>query len=180
MSLRDQLLKAGLVDKKKHRQVNRELKKKRKKKQSKRDKKAVVEAREAEAQRIAREAEIARRLERKQQLEAEREEGERRRRVRNLLRAYQVRPKRGPVPFFHLTPDRGHAHRMWVPESWAWDLRKGALAIAWLTDGDDPDYVVLPRAAAERVREHAPERILFFNDEAPPDDDPADKPFGLE
>ena len=48
MSLRDAMLKAGVVDKKKVQDVNRQLKQERKADQGARERKAVVEAKEAE------------------------------------------------------------------------------------------------------------------------------------
>ena len=143
---------------------------------------AVVRSETAAAERQAvLDAEVARKLEERRLRRLERDAVDRARAVRNLIRAYRLRFRPGPVPFFHWTPDRGHVHRMWVPESVAWDLRKGALGVAW--SGDDPEepaYVVVSGEAARRIQGHDPSRILFLNDGPPPKDDPAEKPFGLE
>jgi len=170
VSLRDQLLKAGIVDKKKVRDVNRALKDKRRQEQAHKERRKEIEAREAEARQQALEAELERtRLERARRV-AVREQQDRKRLVSNLLNAYKLPDRRGPQPFFHLTPDRHHAHRLWLPESFAWDLRRGALAVAWMgEDPENPDYVLLPAPAARRVATHEPQRVLFLND-GPPDD----------
>lgn len=176
MSLRDQLLKAGVVDKKKVRDVNRELKDQRKKEQAQRESHRELAAREAAEKKKARDEEIERvRVERARR-DAEREEQDRRRLVGNLLQAYKLPDRRGPQPFFHLTPDLRHTHRLHLPESYAWDLRKGALAVAWMgEDPEDPDYVLLPAATARRVAAHAPERVLFLNQGPPDPRDPAER-----
>ncbi len=180
MSLRDQLLKAGLVDKKKVREVERDLKKRRKKSQARRKKKKVREAEAAAAREAAAREAAARKAEERRRAEAERAERERRRLVRNLLVTWRVPMREGPVPFFHRSPDGRHALRLRLPESVAWDLRRGLLAVAW--DGPSPEraeVLLVTRHAALRLREAAPDRVLFFNETPPPDDDPAERPYGL-
>lgn len=173
MSLRDQLLKAGLVDKGKVREANRDLKRQRRQEQAHRDRKAAVEAREAAAREEARVADVQRRRAERAAREAEREEATRLRLVDNLVGAWRLPDRTGPQPFFTWTPDRRHAHRLRLPESVAWDLRRGSLAVAWTGRPDDPQYALLPAATARRVLAHAPERIVFFNEAPPPGDDPA-------
>ena len=174
MSLRDQLLKAGVVDKKKVQEVNRDLKKERKETQAQREARAVVESREAAERQAAAQAERERRQAEKAAREAAREAAERQRSVGNLLRAYRLPDKAGPQPFYHWAADRTHIHRLSLPESWAWDLRRGRLAVAWSGEGpEDPQYLVLPRETAERVLLMDPARILFVNPAPPDPDDPS-------
>ena len=178
MSLRDQLLKAGIVDKKKVQETNRALKSERKEAAGHRESRELKEAREA-AEAAARAAALAaeadrRRVERKAREQAE-ELAQRRRLVANLLRSHRIPEKRGNQPFFHKSADGVGVVRLMLPESQAYDLRRGRVAIGWAGDRvGDPQYVVIPREAAERVRAIDPARILFFNEQAPAFDDPAE------
>ncbi len=178
--MRDQLLKAGLVDKKKVRQTNLELKKDRRDKQASRESKRDIERREAEAQ-AALQAERAEKLRLERAREVERREADARRRaVHTWLRTHRVPMRQGNQLFFHLAANRRQVVRCMLPESLVVELRRGRLAIAW--DGltrRDPEYVILPDLTAARVAELAPERILFWNREPPPDDDPAEQPYDM-
>jgi len=175
MSLRDQLLKAGLVDKKKARKVNRDLKAQRKKKQGAKDRKNVVMAREAAAKSEEKARKRAERLARRREAEAARASKDRERLLASLVRTYTVRYRPGVQSFWHPTADGRHLHRLRLPGSLAHDLRAGRVAVAWVgQEADDPeDYVLLDARAARRIAEVAPERICFFNTEPPPKDDPA-------
>ena len=93
MSLRDQLLKAGIVDKKKVQETNRALKSERKEAAGHRESREIKEAREA-AEAAARAAALAaeadrRRVERKAREQAE-EVAQRKRLVANLLRSHRI------------------------------------------------------------------------------------------
>ena len=178
MSLRDELLKAGLVGKKKHRAVNRELKQKRKRRQSQRERKSAVRAREEAQAQATRDAEVARRTEDRQRHAAAEHAKERRRLITNLLRGYAVPLRPGPVPFFHRTPTPPLLHRLKLAGSVAWDLRRGTLAIAWLGHPpDDVDYILLKAMAARRIQQHDPDRVVFFVNEPGDPSDPSEAPY---
>jgi|GEM_PF-2219813 len=176
MSLRDQLLKAGLADKKKVQQVNRELKQQRKQEQADLERKSVLKAREAEAARVAADARLAERQAARHAAEQRRELQDRRRQVANLTRAYRIRWRTGAHPFYLKGPDGRRLLRLTVPETIAMDLRAGLLAICWL--GEDPsapeELLVLPADAAARVELAEPGRRVFWNDAAPSSREPAE------
>ena len=180
MSLRDQLLKAGLVNKKKIRQANRQLKKKRKKGQGERKGKQEL-AREAQAAETARQDALRAKVEADRvRRRAVREQEERRRAVQMWLRTHRVPLREGNQLFFHRSARGPRLHRCLFPESTVLELRRGRLAIAW--DGpssQDPEYVLLPDLTARRLFEVAPERIVFFNRVPPPDGDPAERPYDM-
>lgn len=179
MSLRDQLLKAGLADKKKVAKANRQLKKRRRKEQAEQDSKAE-RRRAAEAERAA--AEAARlekiRVERARRL-AIQEAQRRARAVRKMVRSYALPERSGQTSFWHRAPDGRTLLRLRLPESWAHDLQQGRLAVAWSgPTAALADICVLPDYAARRVLAEEPRRILFFN-EAPPDpEDPSERLYG--
>ncbi|TVQ91088.1 MAG: DUF2058 family protein [Deltaproteobacteria bacterium] len=162
MSLRDQLIKKGLVDKKRARTLDREAKRERKAKQSQREKKKVVERREQ----ARREAELkaaaeARALARKE-AELRREAAELPARVRQKIRANLIRA-RGPIPFHAVGPDGRTVHRLEVHERVAWKLRAGEAAIAALQWPErPPELVVISADAAGELRELDPSSICFL------------------
>ena len=181
MSLRDQFLKAGIVDKKKVARANRDLKNKRRNDGAERESRQARKARESERktqERAAREQRL--RAEAADRAVAERGM-EKRRVVGSLLRANVLPHRSGQQPFWFLCADRKTILRLQIPGSWAHDLRAGRLAVVWL--GDDPhperaEHRVLRADAVPRIREHAPERLLFWNEHPPADDDPAEQLFG--
>jgi len=180
VSLRDQLLKAGLVDKKKVRQANRQLKKKRRKAQGSRASKKAQQTAEQQAA-AARQAERAGKVRAQRAKAFERQQQEARRRaVHTWLRTHRVPMRDGNQLFFHLAADRKKVVRCMFPESVVMELCAGRIAVAW--DGPssgDPDYLLLPDRTAARLAELAPERLLFWNAEPPDEDDPALQPYDM-
>lgn len=176
MSLRDQLLKSGLVSKKKAREVERELKRARKKEQGKRDSKGELRVLAREAKRAEKAAARAKKRAETRARQAERDAVEAKRTVRNLLMHYQVRWRPGPQFVWHRTPHPTQLHRLALPESLAMDLVNGGLAVAWVGTQTDPDFVLVPAAVAARVAKHDPGRVLFCN--ASPPTDPAEQLLG--
>jgi uncharacterized protein YaiL (DUF2058 family) len=169
MSLKDQLLKAGLVSKKQVRKVNQKERKQRKKHQSSREAKAIVQTREKTERKAKAAAEKAERIAVRRQLHRDREAVEAVRRVDQILGGNRVRYRGGQQPLWHLSPDRCFALRLDLPASVAFDIHCGKLAIGYrgAPDAFEPDIVVLPRDAAERVHRIDPSRILFMNDTRP-------------
>lgn len=181
MSLRDQLLKAGLADKKKVSRANRELKKARKKQQGGKESHAVVRARQAAADKAARQARVEKAREEHALLVAAKEAAERRKLVKRLLRTWQLPDRQGQQLFFHKAADGVGIVRCMLPASWVYDLRRGQLAVAWAgLLPADPEYVVVRHEAARRVATMDPQRLLFWNgDNAPDEDDPALQPYDM-
>ena len=165
MNLRDQFLKAGLVDKKRADQVAREAKKEQKIAQGQQVDKATLARQEAERiarERAEREAEVARK-----RAEAEAREAEHRRTqgvaasARAILRQNRVPVRGGTQRFYYRSPDGKQAWKLMVPEWMATDLRCGRLCIAWC---DDPEgAVVIDALTANRVEKIRPELVLFRN-----------------
>ena len=180
MSLRDQLLKAGIVNQKKVRQANRQLKKKRKVEQGQRQSRRQVE-RTAQAEeatrRAAQEEKGAAERARRREI---REREETRRAVQMWLRTHRIPLRNGNQLFFHRSARGPRIVRCEFPESVVWELVRGRMAIAW--DGPssaDPEYILIPDRTAQRLQELAPERVLFFNAEPTSEDDPAEQPYDM-
>ncbi len=158
MSLRDQLLKAGVASKKDAARVDRQKKHERRKQQGNRKRKSVA-AREQEAlEAAAREAAVeAKRVARKQR-EVERDALEAGLRVRNLIAGNTVRG-RGKQPFWVKRPS-GRVCRLAVSPGIAFKLRCGELGIAAQPGSDEP--VVIAGKAIDRLMELAPETVWFY------------------
>ena len=168
MSLRDALFNAGVVDKKKVKKVNRDLKKKRKKKQAHREKKKVLEAREQQQRDADRQARHEARLTARQESRAEAETRGRALRTRHIVQAHTVNYRMGPVRFHHVDGEGRLALKLRLPWSIARGLKEGRYAVARLERPYLEDaYVIIDRDAALRV----PEALVFFN-ESPPEDLP--------
>ena len=60
------------------------------------------------------------------------------------------------------------------------DLRWGKQAIAWSGSPEEPDLLLLPAAAAQRISKHDPNRVLFFNVNPPDPDDPSERLAGMD
>jgi len=161
-SLQDQLLKAGLVKKDKAQQVARQKAKRRK---SGAGKQAGNDEAKARQQRAA-----AEQAERDRQRAAERNARARERELqaqaRQLIEAHRVE-QAGELPYA-FTHDRV-VKRVLVDEAQRKQLADGTLVVVRLGSG----YALVPRAAAERVRERAPELVVLDHGtgtDAPADD----------
>ena len=172
MSFKDQLLKAGLVNKKQLRKSNQKAKKERKKKQGSREKQAVVKARESEQKKAALKQAREEKLRVRRERERIREQEEAVRRVSQILAAHRIRFRRGNQKFWYPSPDRRYAFRLDLPESIAVDLHRGRLGIAYRGRADvfEPDVVIVPREIIDRVEKLDPDRILFHNPRRPEDE----------
>ena len=161
MSLRDQLLKKGLVSKKQAREANRELRKARKHRQGARQKKKTLEA-EEQAAAAARAAET---LEQRRQRRLEREEAkaqvERALRIRHLVWGNRVRVA-GKQPFWHRSATDGLLLRMEVSLRAAEQLRRGELAIAAFDHGTRVEYVVIRSEAAHTLKQLGASCVVFL------------------
>lgn len=159
MSLRDQLLKAGLANKKDARRVDLEKKQKQKAEQGQREKARVLAEKQArEAAEQAEQAERERLLTRKQR-EQERSEVERALQIRQIITANRM-GARGTTRFYFKDLDGKRVHRLMLPEAIAFKLRCGMLAIAALP-GPEPTYHIVNKRAADRLADLAPELLVF-------------------
>ena len=162
MSLRDSLLKAGVVNKKDAQRVEQQLRLEKKAALGSQISKAERERQEreeAERQRQEREEEL---LRRRREAKAQQELEIRLMSSRQILRSHALRYRPGPQRFWFKAPVHPEIWRLDLPERLADDLRCGYLAVAWCDD-QSPDVLIIDRAAAERVAAIRPELILFWN-----------------
>lgn len=165
LSLRDQLLKAGLVNQKQVKQVTKE-----KQKQKRLENKGQVEVDDSQ-QRIAQEA-MAEKVKRDQELNRQQQEkAEQKARaaqVKQLIEASRL-PRLTTEDYFNFVDDK-KVKRLSVNALMRSKLSSGSLAIVSHGGG----YEVIPREAAVKIQERDPHRILLLNTqvEEPDDDDP--------
>ncbi len=176
MSLRDALLKAGAVDKKKLRQTERELKRQRRKAEGSKDKKKKLLAAERAEKQAAFEARQAERLAARKRHEGESARAAAELRVRHLVKAHAIQTRGGGgTRFFFPMLDGRSIGRLRVPWSVARGLRAGDYGIAALTSPfGDPEYLIVDRQAAEKVHASSASTLVFWNQEPGSAQDPAD------
>ena len=165
LSLRDQLLKAGLVNQKQVSQTN-----KAEKKQKRMEHKGQVEVDDSQ-QRIAKEA-MAEKAKRDQELNRQQQE-----KAEQKARAAQIKqlietsrlPKINTEDYYNFVDDK-KVKRIAVNALMRSKLSSGSLAIVAHGGG----YEVIPREAALKIQERDPRRVLLLNTqtEAPDADDP--------
>jgi uncharacterized protein YaiL (DUF2058 family) len=160
VSLRDQLLAKGLASKRDAQRVERELKQQRREAQGARRSKAEVEAEARAAAAAEAEAKAEALRAQRREAEARREAVERELRARNLIDAHRSRRGGGQAWWFR-RPD-GAVERTEVSSGVAQQLRCGEAALVRHTLASGSDVVVVPREAAVRLLEIAPERVLCF------------------
>lgn len=171
-SLADQLLNAGLVDKKKAKQAEQE-----KRKQSRQQKKGQAEPDETQ-QRLARER--AEKAERDRELNRQRQEAEQakavRAQVRQMLEQSAVRAE-GEVRFSFTDGRINKIKQLYVNETAQAQLAKGRLAIC----ADEERYFLVPRNVADKIAERVAEAVIFVADAqaAEPDEDDPYKDFPI-
>ncbi len=180
MSLRDQLLKAGVVSKKQKQAAERDLKRKRKKKQSKRRSKKDVKRQERAAAEQRRREAIEAKLVRRQESQEAQEAAARSLRANQIVEHHALLSKPGPQRFWHRTPGGVVLNRLDLPRKLAEQLRAGRLAVVCSVSFGEPTYRVVTREVAERLRGILPERVLFLNERPPDPEDPAEMLFEAE
>jgi uncharacterized protein YaiL (DUF2058 family) len=152
-SLQDQLLQAGLVDKKKTKQLNKEQRKEargRQKGQLQPDENKE-QARRAQQDK----AERDRQLNRQQQAEADRKALQAQ--IIQLIQMNRIARDRGDVAYQF--KDGVTIKKIYVTQQLQKDLINGRLAIAKLGN----DYELLPAAAAEKIMQRDAHVIVLFN-----------------
>lgn len=165
MSLRDQLLKAGLVNEKQAKQAGKQ-----KQKQERLERKGQVEkddsqrqvALQAQAEKLARDQE----LNRQQQEKAEQKA--RAAQIKQLIEVSRL-PKLTTDDYYNFVDDK-KVKRLSVNGLMRDKLSRGSLAIVRHGGG----YEVIPREAALKIQERDPRRVVLLNTptEAPDADDP--------
>lgn len=153
-SLRDQLLKAGLVNQKQAKQVEKQQRKQQrlvKKGQAEADVTAQEMARKAQEEKALRDQELNREQQEKAELKA------RRAQIKQLIESARL-PKFEGDDFYNFV-DNKKVKRIAVNELVRNKLSNGSLAIVSHGGG----YEIIPREAAEKIEQRDPRRILLLN-----------------
>ncbi len=172
-SLREQLLKAGLVDKK---QVNKAKHDKRitsqKSKGQKTKNPPPVEDSVTREERLAYE-------ERNRELNRLRNEEKKRRetmaQVKQLIKTNRITLKErdDDAPFYFVVGKK--VKKMFLSEKMSNDLTHGRMAIANL----DGRFEIIPENAARQIADRDRKTLVFFNDAPPQDPDPQSEPLDI-
>ncbi|VVO04766.1 hypothetical protein PS689_02952 [Pseudomonas fluorescens] len=165
ISLRDQLLKAGLVNQKQAKQVGKEKQKEQRlvhKGQAQVDDSQKRAAQEALAEKVKRDQELNRQQQEKVEQKA------RTAQVKQLIEASRL-PKLTTEDYYNFVDDK-KVKRISVNALVRNKLSSGSLAIVHHGGG----YEIIPREAALKIQERDPRRIVLLNTptEAPDVDDP--------
>jgi uncharacterized protein YaiL (DUF2058 family) len=175
MSLRDQLLQAGVVTRKQKQAAERDLKRKRKHKQSRRPSKKDLQREERQEAEQRRQAAIEEKLARRSESQAEQAASARRLRANQIVEHHALLSRPGPQRFWHPTPGGVVLHRLDLPRKLAEQLRAGRLAVVYAQHFGEPTYRVVAQEVAVRLRSILPERVLFLNETPPDPEDPAER-----
>ena len=154
-SLQDQLLKAGIVNEKKVKQVKQEQRKKAK--SQKKGQLQVDETREQAQRARAEKAEKDRALNRAQQEQAEKKAIQAQ--IIQLIRMNRVEHSQGDIPYQFT--DGTRIKKIYLSNSLQEDLVRGRLAIARLEDG----YQLIPAQAARKIMQRDAATIVLLNSE---------------
>ncbi|MBP0942979.1 DUF2058 domain-containing protein [Pseudomonas alliivorans] len=165
ISLRDQLLKAGLVNQKQAKQVSKEKQKEQRlvhKGQAQVDDSQKRAAQEALAEKVKRDQELNRQQQEKVEQKA------RTAQVKQLIEASRL-PKLTTEDYYNFVDDK-KVKRISVNTLVRNKLSSGSLAIVHHGGG----YEIIPREAALKIQERDPRRVVLLNTptEAPDADDP--------
>ncbi|MFO1418934.1 MAG: DUF2058 domain-containing protein [Methylotetracoccus sp.] len=166
-ALRDQLLKAGLIDDKRLRQADKEKRKEERQAQGRKPATSEDQVRlqQARAEKAARDRELNRQRNETQQNRARSAE------IRQLIEANRRSGWNGDVPFNFA--DGGAVKRLYLSEAVRAQIVRGAVAIVRF----DAAYELVDTGVASRIRERDPGTIVLWNegverDDAAPGDDP--------
>lgn len=161
-SLQEQLLKAGLVDQKKAREVKKARHKQRKQRQGQ----PADEARQAAQKALAEQAEKNRELNRRRQEQAERKAVAAQ--IRQLIENNRVPSGDGDIPYHFV--DGSKVRHLYVSKSVHDQLARGSLDIV----RQGQRYAVVPESVAVKIRERDPSRVIVRKEpeSAPAGDDP--------
>ena len=152
-SLKDQLLNAGLIDKKKAKQLKQELRK-----EAKVRKKGQVpldDNKEQVKRNLVEKAERDRHLNKQQQEVVERKAIQAQ--ISQLITMNRIKRESGDIAYQFT--DGTRIKKIYVTEQLQKDLVNGRLAIAKL----DNEFELLPSSAAEKIRQRDPQVIVLLN-----------------
>lgn len=164
-SLQDQLLNAGIVDKKKARKIQQEQRKEARSRPK--GQVQVDEAKELAKQALADKAERDRALNKQHQLEMEKKAVQAQ--IIQLINMNKIDRARGDIPY-QFTDDR-KIKKIYVTQKLQDELIRGRIAIACLGEG----YELLPAKAAEKIMQRDESVIVLLNQASTTDveeDDP--------
>lgn len=170
MSLRDQLLKAGVVGKKDIRKANQQAKKRRKQKQGSKERRHQVEAREKARAQAEREAQLEERRANREAADRARDAFEHALQIRNTLMGNQIK-NRGDFPFHFKGPDGRKVLQIKVQRKVAEEIAKGAIAIAGLDLGNRVQPILIGAAGAQKLVELGAEGVILHWARQMPEDD---------
>jgi uncharacterized protein YaiL (DUF2058 family) len=152
-SLKDQLLNAGLIDKKKAKQLKQELRK-----EAKVRKKGQVpldDNKEQVKRNLVEKAERDRQLNKQQQEVVERKAIQAQ--ISQLIKMNRIKRESGDIAYQFT--DGTRIKKIYVTEQLQKDLVNGRLAIAKLGN----EFELLPSSAAEKIRQRDPQVIVLLN-----------------
>ncbi len=165
-SLQEQLLKAGLADQKKLREVAQEKRKKTKQPKGPKAQPPVDAAKQRMEQALAEKQARDRALnQQKQEAAKAREQASR---IRQMVEQHRLPPEDGDIAY-HFTHD-GKVKTLYVSAKTQHQLARGRLAITAHADA----YALVPAAVADKIRQHDPAWLVVCNQasEEPAADDP--------
>lgn len=165
MSLRDQLLKAGLVNEKQAKQAVKQKQKQTRMEhrgQTEKDRSQELAVQQAQAEKLAKDQELNRAQEDKKRRKAEQAQ------IKQLIETGRL-PKLSTEDYYNFVDDK-KVKRLSVNVMMRDKLSKGSLAIVRY----EGRYEVVPRATAERIQERDPKRVVLLNVQSgePDPDDP--------
>jgi uncharacterized protein YaiL (DUF2058 family) len=168
MSLRDELLKAGLVSADKAKKLDSDGRKQDHQRKKNQALAAEEAARQAEARRQA-EAEAARKREQDRQLNQRREVEKKQRelvaRARQLIDVHRLNDPKAEI-FYNFLDSDGH----WIRAIRVTPSQRKALAMGRLAilrgDRDEFDFPLAPRETALKLAEFAPDRVMVLHPES--------------
>ena len=152
-SLKDQLLNAGLVDKKKAKQLKQELRKEAKVRQK--GQTPLDDNKEQVKRNLVEKAERDRQLNKQQQEVVERKAIQAQ--ISQLITMNRIKRESGDIAYQFT--DGTRIKKIYVTEQLQNDLVNGRLAIAKLGN----EFELLPSSAAEKIRQRDPQVIVLLN-----------------
>ncbi len=163
-SLQDQLLKSGLIDEKKAKAVEQSKRKKAKQQRPKKKARGVDENRQRHEQQQAQKAQRDRELNRRRQQEAEQKAVAAQ--IKQLIADNRLPKRDGEIAFNFA--DGQKVKRLYVNEQVHKQLSEGQAAVVKLYG----QYDIVPRAAAEKIRERDESCLIVCNEPGKDEDDP--------
>ena len=161
MSLRDQLLKAGLVTKKQARKSKQAQRKEARLQAGNLEKKRARDARRAEREAAEAAKRKAQRLAERKENQAIRDQYDRALRVRQLIRAHEMRAG-GPLRYFHRAL-MGQIRAVQVSRGMLGFLKTGQVAVAVEHQGNDKvRYALIPASMAEKLESIQPGVVVHW------------------